>query len=82
MVAFLFLFTIFGLKFILSDRIILQFWFLFAQNVFFFQKIASLLIFLTELHSLWDHISPAMDPTWALAVKSLSPNHRTSREFS
>ena len=30
---------------------------------------------------LWDHSSPTRDRTWAPAVKALSPNHWTAREF-
>ena len=37
--------------------------------------------FLTLPCSLQDFSSPARDGTWALEVKGLSPNPRTSREF-
>ena len=41
---------------------------------FFFFNLAS-------PHSLWDLSSPTRDQTQAPAVKALSPNHRTTREF-
>ena len=37
--------------------------------------------FLVVPHGLWDLSSPARDWTWATAVKALSPNHWTTREF-
>ena len=40
-----------------------------------------LVFFLTKLHSLWDPSSSSKDPTRALRMKVLSPNHWTAREF-
>ena len=46
---------------------------LFLKNYFFF---------FAMLRGLWDLSLPTRDWTWATAVKALSPNHLTPREFT